>query len=84
MPYGYYQLVRYLGMIAFVWLAYLAKDAADKKLYYFWFTSAILINPIFKISLGRPIWNFFDVFWAIILTITIIIDIKHTIDKESN
>ena len=36
--------------------------------------SAILINPIFKISLGRELWNIIDIVWAIILIGTIIFD----------
>jgi hypothetical protein len=32
-----------------------------------WLSSAVLINPIFKISLGRELWNIVDVVWAILL-----------------
>lgn len=33
--------------------------------------SAILINPIFKIALGRELWNILDVIWAIMLIASI-------------
>lgn len=71
MPYGYYQLVRFLGMIGFGLLGY---DSLSKSNFWttVWFSSAILINPIFKISLGRDIWNIVDVIWAIILIFSII------------
>ncbi len=39
-----------------------------------WLASAILINPIFKISLGREIWNVVDVIWAILLLASIFIN----------
>ena len=64
--YGYFQLVRFLGMIGFALLAYKQYKKND---YYFviWLASAILINPFFKIALGRTIWNIIDVIWAILL-----------------
>lgn len=67
MPYGYFQLVRFLGMIGFGILAYSANEKKDNIFFIVWLASAILINPIFKISLGRTIWNVVDVVWAIIL-----------------
>lgn len=72
MPYGYFQLVRFLGMVGFAILAY---NNYQKKQTWFviWLASAILINPIFKISLGRDIWNVVDVIWAILLIASILI-----------
>lgn len=64
MPYGYFQFVRFAGMVAFAWLAYVEKD---KSIYLFWLSSAILINPFIKIALGRTLWNIIDIFWAVIL-----------------
>lgn len=69
MPYGYFQLVRFLGMFGFIWLG--LKDEARQELKYFWFASAVLINPIIKIPLGRELWNVTDVIWAIVLLSTI-------------
>ena len=67
MPYGYYQLVRFLGMIGFGILAFNENEKGNNGLFIFWLLSAILINPIFKISLGRELWNTIDVIWAVIL-----------------
>ena len=66
MPYGYYQIVRFLGMIGFGYLAF-TKYEENQAWFIFFLASAILINPIFKISLGRTLWNVIDVIWAIIL-----------------
>ena len=72
MPYGYFQLVRFLGMVGFAILAY-NNYQKNQTWFVIWSASAILINPIFKISLGRDIWNIVDVIWAILLVASIFI-----------
>lgn len=67
MPYGYFQIVRFCGMIGFGILAFIEKENGNEGMLYFYGASAILINPIFKIALGRELWNVVDVIWAIIL-----------------
>lgn len=74
MPYGFYQLVRFLGMIGFGLFAYRAFIRQDNTYLIIWLTSAILINPFFKVSLGREIWNIIDVIWAIWLLVSIKIE----------
>jgi len=74
MPYGYFQLVRFLGMASFIWFAYLDNEKHDKSLVILWVCSAILINPLIKIALGRTIWNIVDVVWALILLVTLVKD----------
>jgi len=72
MPYGYFQLVRFLGMVGFAILAYNTYQK-NQTWFVIWLASAILINPIFKIALGRGIWNIVDVIWAILLIASIFI-----------
>jgi hypothetical protein len=72
--YGYYQFVRFLGMIGFLLLA--GYDKENKAMLTLWISSAILINPFFKIALGRTLWNFVDVVWAIILVASMIYEKK--------
>jgi hypothetical protein len=69
MPYGYYQFVRFIGMLGFIYLG--IQDEARNEIKYFWFASAVLINPIIKIPLGRELWNVIDVIWALILVLSI-------------
>ena len=71
MPYGYFQFVRFLGMVGFGVLAFQEKEKGNEGFFVFWLLSAILINPLFKISLGRTIWNIVDFAWAILLVATI-------------
>ena len=70
MPYGYYQLVRFLGMVGFAILAYHNYES-NRSMAILWIVSAILINPIFKITLGRALWNAVDVLWAALLMASI-------------
>ncbi len=82
MPYGYFQLIRFLGMTTFAWLAYIDNSKKDKTLFIIWVASALLINPIIKIALGRTIWNIIDVVWAILLVATIWVDKKAASDQN--
>jgi len=65
--YGYFQFVRFLGMVGFAILAYKSNERGNKALTVVWTASAILINPIIKIALGRELWNIVDVIWANLL-----------------
>jgi hypothetical protein len=67
MPYGYFQLVRFFGMLGFGLLAFQEKEKGNERLFFIWLCSAVLINPIFKISLGRALWNVFDIVWVVLL-----------------
>ena len=37
-----------------------------------WIISALLVQPFFKVAIGREIWNIVDVIWAVILLVSII------------
>ncbi len=71
MPYTYFQLVRTIGMIGFALLAYHEKENNNNQMAIFYILSALIINPIFKVTLGRTLWNLIDVIWAIILLISL-------------
>jgi lipoprotein signal peptidase len=76
MPYGYYQLVRFAGLIGFGILAYLA-HAEDKQTEMIIYGAlALLFQPFFKIALGRDLWNIVDVVIAIGLIVSIVKDQK--------
>ena len=65
MPYGFYQLVRFLAMVSFAYFSYeYFKDKQDKIGFAF-AALALLFQPFFKITLGRTIWNILDVVVAI-------------------
>ena len=65
MPYGFYQLVRFIAMVSFAYFSYeYFKDEKD-KLGFAFAALALLFQPFFKIALGRTIWNVLDVVVAI-------------------
>ena len=75
MPYGYYMLVRFVGMFGFAWLAYMDSEKSNKSLMILWIGCAVLIQPIVKIHLGRAVWQWIDIIFAVILLITAVLDI---------
>ena len=76
MPYGYYQCVRFIGMIGFGLLAF-ENYQNNQTWFVIWISSALLINPFFKIALGRDIWNIVDVIWAVLLIMSLILHKKN-------
>jgi predicted membrane-bound mannosyltransferase len=73
----YYQLVRFVALMAFLWLGYQAKLKSDQNLMFLYFGLAILFQPIIKISLGRTIWNVVDVIVGLELLASIFIGRKN-------
>ena len=76
MPYGYYQLVRFLGLVGFVFLAYQANQKGTHSEVIIYVGLALLFQPFFKIALGRELWNVVDVIVAIGLIASIFINSK--------
>ena len=72
MPYGYYQLVRFVATIAFAYFAYRHFKAEEGGLAFTFAALAILFQPFLKIALGRTIWNIVDVVVAIGLILLIV------------
>lgn len=86
MPYWYYQLVRFISMIAFLYLAYveyeenkeknIAVGWTDTKTKYtplfLYLALAILFQPFIKIALGRELWNIIDVLVGLALLLTLL------------
>lgn len=73
MPYGYYQLVRFVALVGFAILAYKANDQGQKTEAIIYVCLAILFQPLIKIALGREIWDVADVIVGVGLIISIFI-----------
>ena len=67
MPYGYYQLLRFVAMIVFGINAYNYGVKENSLLMITMGTLALLFQPLFPITLGKMIWNIVDVIVAIFL-----------------
>jgi hypothetical protein len=61
MPYGYYQFVRLSSFVIFGWLAFNAHKSSSALGTIIYIGLALLFQPIFKIALGRELWNAVDV-----------------------
>ena len=82
MPYGYYELVRFIAMVSFAVLgyqAYLQKRQFEALIY---IVLALLFQPFFKIALSRGIWNMVDVIGSIYLLFSIFIKFNNSNNKE--
>lgn len=73
MPYGFYQLVRFIALVGFSILAYQSYENENKYLTIIYIGLAILFQPLIKISLGREIWNIVDVVVGIGLIVSLFI-----------
>ena len=67
MPYGYYQLVRFVAMVAFSVMAYRYYEEKKNGLAVTFGALALLFQPFVKVALGRTMWNVVDVVVAILL-----------------
>jgi len=76
MPYGFYQFVRIVALIGFAILAYQALHEGRQTEVIIYALLAILFQPIFKIALGRDLWNVVDVIVGASLIVSLVIKPK--------
>lgn len=81
MPYGYYQFVRFVGLIGFVILAYQAYEQGRQTEMIIYGGLGVLFQPFLKIALGREIWNIVDVIVGIGLLVSVLIKNKLPYEK---
>ena len=60
MPYGFYQFVRFVGLIGFAILAYEVNKQGRQTEMIISGGLALLFQSFFKIALGRQMWNIVD------------------------
>ena len=78
MPYGFYQLVRFIALIGFGILAFNANQENKKTELIIYVSLALLFQPFMKISLGRDLWNIIDVIIAVVLVSSVFVKNKQT------
>ena len=78
MPYGYYQLARFAGMLGFALLAYFGyqKNQTINSGVIIYLALALLFQPFIKVALDRTIWNVTDVMVSLRLIISVFIKPK--------
>lgn len=82
MPYGYFMLVRFVMMAAFGFMAYRYFMIKKSIAAWVFVLLAVLFQPIYKIVLGRGIWNALDVVVATFLIILYVVE-RRLEKKES-
>ena len=76
MPYGFYQFVRFSGLIGFAILAYQANQQGRQTEMIIYGSLALLFQPFLKIALGRQMWNVVDVVVGVSLIVSVFIKRK--------
>jgi hypothetical protein len=64
MPYGFYQIVRFLAFVGFGYSAYLQYKSKNTDRMILFGALALLFQPFVPLALGRTIWNIVDVIVA--------------------
>ncbi len=72
MPYGFYNLVRFLSMIGFAILAVRAYHNSRITLSVVYGSLVLMFQPFIKLVLGRDVWIIVDVAVALFLIVTIV------------
>jgi hypothetical protein len=70
-PYGYYEFVRFISLIGFLYLSIDANKKGYENEMIIYGALALLFQPFFKIAFGREIWNIIDVIVSIGLILSI-------------
>ena len=76
MPYGYFQLVRFIALVGFAILGYQANQQGRETEMIIYAGLALLFQPFFKIAPGRQMWNIVDVVVGIALILSIFLKRK--------
>ena len=72
LPYDYYEIIRYAGMVLFSILGYVEYEKKNKVLMIIWFAYALLINPFAKLNLEKEIWTVIDTILVVSLILSYI------------
>lgn len=76
MPYGYYVFIRFIATICFCILTMQYYDKNRQGPAITFGALALLFQPLFKVALGRTIWNVLDVLVAIFLIGLVVFESK--------
>ncbi len=71
MPYGFYQLFKYIALVGFAILAYYQYERKNIPLVILFAALALLFQPIVKVPMGRQSWVMVDVLVSVGLLISV-------------
>jgi len=73
MPYGLYQLFRYIAMVGFAILAYYAYERKNIPVVILFVALALLFQPLSKVPLGRQSWIMVDILVSVGLCVSLVV-----------
>ena len=73
MPYGYYQLFRFIAVVCFAILAYYEYERKRIPLVIVFVALALLFQPFSKVPFGRQVWIIIDVVVAAGLVVSVFV-----------
>lgn len=73
MPYGYYQIFRFIALVGFAILAYYEFEQKNIPLVIVFIALAVLFQPLVKVPLGRQVWVIIDVIIAVGLIVSVFV-----------
>ncbi len=76
MPYGFYNLVRFVMTAACAYFAYEYHKIKKEKFVFMFIFLALLFQPFEKLALGRAVWNLVDVMVGIGLLYLAYVELK--------
>lgn len=76
MPYGFYELMRFVVTLGFGYLAYDYYQVGLMKWAVAFCVLLLLFQPFFKLALGRELWNIIDMAVAAVMVYLLIRDYK--------
>jgi O-antigen ligase len=78
LPYGYYQLLRYVAVVGFAILAYYEYERRRIPMVILYVALAVLFQPLVKIGFGRTVWIVIDIVVAAGLILTLFLRDKRS------
>lgn len=71
LPYGYYQLTRFISCVVFGYFSFEAYQRKSQSELIIFGMLSLLFQPFIKVSLGRDLWNILDVIIPIYIGYTV-------------
>ncbi len=73
MPYGYYQLVRFIAVVGFAILAYYEYERKNIPVVIVFVCLMVIFQPLAIIPLGKVVWNIVDVVVVVGLVVSVFV-----------
>ncbi len=76
LPYGYYQLIRYVAVVGFAFLAWYALERKNTVSVILYLALALLFQPLVKVPMHRSGWVVIDIAVAAGLIVSVFLSLR--------